>query len=842
MFGPGMREGKVIGQFVHDIAEIDGNDARRFGGKATGLAKMAGAGLPIPPAFVIGTEGFRAFREGGNRLPEALLREVKDAMQRLEGASGKTFARGDRPLLVSVRSGAAISMPGMMDTVLNLGLDAAGAARLCALTGSRGFAVDTWLRFWRMYADTVLAIDPLDLATKVETLAEAVRSQAGAASFEDLEAAIVAAVRDAGEEPDTEPGRQLERAICAVFQSWDSPRAKAYRKHHGIADDLGTAVTVQAMVFGNLDADSGSGVAFTRNPNTGEPALYGEYLTGRQGEDLVAGTHTPADLADPRALPADLRDRLIACGRELEAIYRDAVDIEFTVESSRLFLLQVRPAKRTAEAAVAIAVAGAEEGLMSHDEALKRVSTEQLSKLLRPVFDEAELHKARQLAQGLGSSPGHAHGRAVLDSDRAAEHAAQGEAVILLRPTTSPQDIRGMLAATGIVTAKGGALSHAAVVSRALDKPCIVGCEALAIDLESRRFSVDGEYFEEGTPVSMDGTSGKLYAGALPLSTIARHGTSVARLLAWADSRSGAEIWPSPSASGIGEAAQMQPAGIGVIGLTDLLIASNGIDPFIARLGDLGQDRPAQEPDPEVSELVRRACLPALSQSDGLPIHIRLPRLGSDRARRMVTNWVELPAALFLPLGVPAYHASILHGMAAAARETGHDQVTALIAGITDARELQVYCAAVVNAGSLGAGAMIQNVAALRACRDMFSLQVPLWIEINEIIRAMYGFPSEILDVQSAMGDYVAAGHVACNPLVGLGAPLADLIEPLAADDNASFWIGVDCNGCSRDLVLDLFRRGFRRFAVSIGRRDETRLAFGQLARDAFKSTRPERL
>jgi pyruvate,orthophosphate dikinase len=285
------------------------------------------------------------------------------------------------------------------------------------------------------------------------------------------------AVREADEEPDTAPARHLERTIGAVFRSWDNPRAKAYRKHHAIPDDLGTAVTVQAMVFGNLDENSGSGAAFPRNQNTGEPTLYGEYLTGRQGEDIVSGTHTPVALADPQALPAGLRDSLFACGRQLEAIYRDAVDIEFTMEASRLYLLQVRPAKRTAHAAVGIAVEGVEEGLMACDDVLNRVSAEQLRKLLRPVFDEAELRKARELAQGLDSSPGHAHGAAVLDSDSARALASQGEQVILVRPTRSPQDIRGMLAAAGIVTAKGGALNDAAVVSRVLDKPCIVGCE-----------------------------------------------------------------------------------------------------------------------------------------------------------------------------------------------------------------------------------------------------------------------------------------------------------------------------------------------------------------------------
>ena len=291
---------------------------------------------------------------------------------------------------------------------------------------------------------------------------------------------------------------QLELAIGAVFRSWDSPRAKAYRQHHGISDDLGTAVTIQAMVFGNADRNSGSGVAFTRNPNDGTKALYGEYLVGRQGEDLVAGTVSPIDLSDPNGMDPTLRSGLIEIGAKLEALYRDAVDIEFTVESGRLYMLQVRPAKRTAPAAVRIAADLVAEGMIEPHEAMVRINAEQIRKLSRPSFDEAALSTARVLAQGLGSSPGHAHGAAMLDSDRATEAAAKGDAVVLVRPTTSPKDIRGMLSANGIVTATGGALSHAAVVSRALDKPCIVGCEAIDIDLARRTFSIARQDLSRG--------------------------------------------------------------------------------------------------------------------------------------------------------------------------------------------------------------------------------------------------------------------------------------------------------------------------------------------------------
>jgi pyruvate,orthophosphate dikinase len=336
--------------YVHDIADVDFDDARSFGGKATGLAKMARIGIPIPPAFVVGTNGFHHFRSQGGRVDADLMGEVDGALRRLENLSGKTFAGAEQPLLVSVRSGAAISMPGMMDTILNLGLDARSAHQLAQTTGKPEFAIDTWMRFWRMFTDTVLNLDPDELTASVAECAGRVRSAVTRDAFDALENAILTHIADSGEEASSDPHVQLERTIEAVFRSWDSARAKAYRAHHGIADDLGTAVTVQAMVFGNADARSGSGVAFTRNPNDGENSLYGEYLVGRQGEDLVSGTYTPIDLSDPQALEKPLRDALIRYGKKLEKLYRDAVDIEFTVEAGELYLLQVRPAKRTAAA------------------------------------------------------------------------------------------------------------------------------------------------------------------------------------------------------------------------------------------------------------------------------------------------------------------------------------------------------------------------------------------------------------------------------------------------------------------------------------------------------------
>ena len=522
--------------FVHPVSQIDPVDLARFGGKATGLARMATAGIRVPPAFVIGTDGYRAFRAEGGALPDALVAQTLEAMQRLEAATGRRFGAGDTmPLLVSVRSGAQVSMPGMMDTVLNLGITASGAFALARETGNPAFALDTWLRFWRMFSDIVLGLDGEAVIEALAPHIEAARAETTQPSFDRLEHAILQTVEAHGGEIQADSRWQLLRAIAAVFESWDSRRARAHRTHHAISDTLGTAVTVQAMVFGNLDGRSGSGVAFTRNPNTGERTLYGEFLAGRQGEDLVSGAATPMSINEPGALrEAHLRE-LLEHGASLEHIYKDAVDIEFTVEGEHLYFLQVRAAKRTAHAAVRIAAELVDDGILSQRAALKQVSVEQLKRLLRPAFEPAALQTASVLTQGIGASPGHAYGAAILDADRAAAVASGGERVILLRPTTSPQDIRGMLSAKAIVTARGGALSHAAVVSRALDIPCVVGCETLEIDLERRRFTTGGKTFDEGTPLSVDGATGKVYSGVLPLQASVNVEGDIDRLLRWSD-------------------------------------------------------------------------------------------------------------------------------------------------------------------------------------------------------------------------------------------------------------------------------------------------------------------
>lgn len=814
--------GTLIPAYVHGIEDLDPRDGRLFGGKATGLARMARAGIPVPPAFAISTDAFRAFQAGGRRLPEGLAEQVDAAVARLEAETGRAFggdgAAGD-PLLVSVRSGAQVSMPGMMDTVLNLGLDARSAGAMIARGRPRGFVVDSWMRFWKMYSEIVLGLDGEEFA---EALAEArAAAEAEGADLGALEAAVVAFVEDQGEEAPTSPRAQLDRAIAAVFSSWNSPRARAYREHQSIPHDLGTAVTVQAMVFGNAEGESGSGVAFSRNPNTGDPVLYGEYLAGRQGEDIVSGAQTPVDLSVEDEAHGRLREDLSAHSRALEAMYGDAVDIEFTLESGRLYLLQVRPAKRTAAAAVRIAVDLLGEGALPPAQALRLVSAEQVRRLLRPVFDADQLAAAPRVARGIGASPGQASGVAVLDSDRAAERAAAGETVILVRPTTSPLDIRGMIAAAGVLTAKGGALSHAAVVSRALDRACVVGCGELDIDTEARTFRVGDRLWREGDSIAVDGATGEVLDGAIALVAPSTGSAEIGRLLRTADACSGAEVWTTSAPAGRDEALP----GIAVVNMADVAISEGVIGRFVEGITNMAADPEAAAVT--LAEAARRVGEVAVAAGAGHPVHLRLPQPGSARAHFLIPDWLELDPRLFLPLGNPNYQralfAGLAEGVSAAAAPT-----TVLVGGMTDVAEWRRYRAELAAFPALESGAVIQNAAGLEALPEM--LAEPggrFWIDLDEVIYSSHGFLPKAYLSSATLDDYVAAGAFSAHPRKVLKTFLRGLIEAVAGDPR----VGVLCPA---DLDADLLRwlhgAGFRAFATAPNQRPAFRLLLGQAA------------
>jgi len=490
-------------RYVYDFDEPSDGGRELLGGKGIGLAEMTRLGVPVPAGFTITTDACRAYMSAGKQLPEGLEEEVEQRLRALEERTGKRFGDPDDPLLVSVRSGAAISMPGMMDTILNVGLNDVSAGGLARSTGNEWFAHDCYRRLIEMYGETVDGVHNERFNADDETPEQAIER-------------LKAAYREStGQDFPQDPREQLRRAIVAVFDSWQSPRAYAYRRMYEIPDDLGTAVNVVQMVFGNKGDTSGTGVAFTRDPSTGEQGVYGEFLPNAQGEDVVAGIRTPEPLAHMQEKLPRAFEQLLETMRRLEEHYRDVQDIEFTVEENTLYLLQTRSAKRTAAASVKAAVDMVEEGLIAREEAVVRIDPQQLDQLLHPMLDpKAEWEVA---AKGLNASPGAASGKIVLDADTAEQRGKAGEKVILVRWETTPDDIQGLIHAAGVLTAHGGMTSHAAVVARGMGKPCVAGCDGLSIDFDARTISLVGRTLSEGDVLTIDGGTGAVIVGEVPL-------------------------------------------------------------------------------------------------------------------------------------------------------------------------------------------------------------------------------------------------------------------------------------------------------------------------------------
>jgi pyruvate, orthophosphate dikinase len=511
----------VATTYVYDFAYGGKDQAELLGGKGANLAEMTKLGLPVPPGFTITTEACRAFLANGSE-PDGLEEQVSQHLEALEQAMGRRLGDAEDPLLVSVRSGAAISMPGMMETVLNVGMNDRSVHGLAAKSGNPRFAWDSYRRLVQMFGATVLGIE----ADRFADALDALKEKQGATNDIDLDAddleSLVGTYKDivaeaTGEDFPQEPRRQLDLAIRAVFGSWNTERAKIYRRQERISDDMGTAVNVVAMVFGNLGPDSGTGVAFTRDPASGEQGIYGDYLSNAQGEDVVAGIRNTVPLTDLKDLDPEAYDELLGAMSTLEKHYKDLCDIEFTVEAGKLWMLQTRVGKRTAGAAFRIAVQLVDEGAIDLDEALKRVSGAQLAQLMFPQFDaDAERDL---IATGMAASPGAAVGKAAFDSATAVKWAAQGEDVILVRRETNPDDLGGMVAAKGVLTSRGGKTSHAAVVARGMGRTCVVGVEALRVDPRQRTVTTpDGRSFAEGDVISIDGSTGQVFLGAVGVS------------------------------------------------------------------------------------------------------------------------------------------------------------------------------------------------------------------------------------------------------------------------------------------------------------------------------------
>ena len=528
-------------KYVYMFSEGNAGMRNLLGGKGANLAEMTNLGLPVPYGFTISTEACTEYNEGGKKLTDEMIDQIEVALAKLEEIAGKKLGDPENPLLVSVRSGARASMPGMMDTVLNLGLNDISVEGLAKKTGNTRFAYDSYRRFIMMFADVVIGVSKSKFERKLDEYKESV----GAKYDTDLTAEDLKKVTaifkqiyldDQGKEFPQNPKEQLLEAAMAVFRSWDNPRAFVYRRMNDIPYSWGTAVNVQMMVFGNMGNTSGTGVAFTRNAATGERAMLGEYLVNAQGEDVVAGVRTPNPIAKLKEDMPGVYDQFMDIANTLEKHYKDMQDMEFTIEEGKLFFLQTRNGKRTANAALRIAVEMVDEGLITTDEALLRVEPKQLDQLLHPAFDQAALKAAKALGKGLPASPGAAAGKIYFTAEEAKAAAEAGDRVILVRLETSPEDIEGMAASQGILTVRGGMTSHAAVVARGMGTCCVSGCEEIKMNEEAKTFTLGGRTFKEGDYISLDGSTGNIYGE--DIHTVKAEITgNFQTFMAWADAK-----------------------------------------------------------------------------------------------------------------------------------------------------------------------------------------------------------------------------------------------------------------------------------------------------------------
>ncbi len=597
-----------------------------LGGKGANLAEMSNLGLPVPPGFTISTEACIAYYEAGEKFPDEMWEQELSALKTIEERTGKRFGDRDNPLLVSVRSGARVSMPGMMDTVLNLGLNEETAEAMISLTQNPRFVWDAYRRLVQMFGHVVMGIAD----ERFETVLEEFKERRGVTLDTDLTAKDLEEItgefkgivlEETGKEFPNDPYEQLKQGTEAVFESWNVKRAVDYRNFHGIPHTWGTAVNVVTMVYGNMGLDSGTGVAFTRDPATGEKVLYGEYLLNAQGEDVVAGIRTPRKIAElERDLPENYKEFVRIC-QLLEKHYREMQDVEFTIERGKLWMLQTRAGKCTAQAAVKIATDMVEEGLITKEEALERIEPAQLDQLLHTRIDPtAELEI---IARGLNASPGAASGKAAFDANTAEKWGLAGESVILVRPETSPDDVHGMLQAQGILTARGGATSHAAVVARGLGKPCVAGCEALRIDPERRQLSADQIVVKEGDIISIDGTTGNVILGPVPMIP-PEMTPELRKLLGYADEIRRLGVWANADYPRDAQRARDNGAeGIGLCRTEHMFFEEDRL-PIVQRMILAETDDERQEALDKLLPIQKEDFKGIFRAMEGLPVVIRL--------------------------------------------------------------------------------------------------------------------------------------------------------------------------------------------------------------------------
>jgi pyruvate,orthophosphate dikinase len=677
-------------RYVYDFDEPSAGGRELLGGKGIGLAEMTQMGVPVPAGFTITTDACRAYMSNAKTLPDGVEAEIEEHLAALQERTGKRFGDTNDPLLVSVRSGAAVSMPGMMDSILNLGLSDEAVVGLASATKNERFANDSYRRLIQMYGEVVDGMD----GHRFEQALTDLKKSRGVSQDVDLSAADLAELIDtyrAGYREETghdfpqDPRDQLTRAVRAVFDSWDSPRAKVYRRTYDIPDDLGTAVNVVQMVFGNKGEESGTGVAFTRDPSTGEQGLYGEFLANAQGEDVVAGIRTPEPLAHMEQKLPTAFAQLLDTMRRLEEHYRDMQDIEFTVEDNELYLLQTRTAKRTAAAAVKAAVEMADEELIAREDAVARIDPTQLEQLLHPMIDPSADWEVA--TKGLNASPGAACGAIVLDADTAEERGKAGQSVILVRWETTPDDIHGLIQAAGILTAHGGMTSHAAVVARGMGKPCVAGCEGLSIDIDARTITVGGQTLSEGDLLTIDGGTGAVIVGEVPL-VAPEVNDDLETILAWGDQHRTLKV--RANADTPGDAAKAREFGAEGIGLcrTEHMFMAEERLPVVREMiladGEEGRRRaldkllPMQQGDFEAI-FEAMAGLPVTIRLLDPPLHEFLPppdQVTDERTRRRIKQLQESNPMLGtrgcrLGLQGPEIYEMQVRAIIRAAREVG---------------------------------------------------------------------------------------------------------------------------------------------------------------------------
>lgn len=532
-------EVKMSKKFVYSFDEGNKDMKSLLGGKGANLAEMTSIGLPVPQGFTISTEACNDYYDNDHKIKDEIIAQIDEKLAQLESEQGKKLGSNVNPLLVSVRSGAVFSMPGMMDTILNLGLNDSSVKGLVEATQNERFSYDSYRRFIQMFSDVAMEVPKY----KFENVLDRVKEEKGYNFDTDLTSDDLKAIveefkeiykKEVGEDFPQNPKKQLMLAIEAVFRSWNNPRAIVYRKLNDISHKLGTAVNIQSMVFGNMGPTSGTGVAFTRNPSTGENKLFGEYLINAQGEDVVAGIRTPQSIDTLKSEMPEIYDQFVKTTQILEGHYRDMQDIEFTIENGRLFILQTRNGKRTAKAAINIVVDLVNDGTITKEEAVMRIEPNQLDQLLHPAFDQKAIKEAKQIAKGLPASPGAACGKVYFFADDVVEHTKSGEKTLLVRQETSPEDIEGMVSAEGILTARGGMTSHAAVVARGMGKCCVAGCGELRVDEQNREIRSKDLVIKEGDYISIDGSTGNVYLGEVEMTSV-EVGGNFATFMEWVD-------------------------------------------------------------------------------------------------------------------------------------------------------------------------------------------------------------------------------------------------------------------------------------------------------------------